>query len=70
VWAHGAPVWTLTLLFAIVTAARIVLSEWVVPLLTATLVPLAPTLGLHPWVIAFVALSASNLWSLPYQFAS
>ena len=71
VWAHGAPVWTLTLLFLIVTAARIVLSEWVaVPLLTATLVPLAPTLGLHPWVIAFVVLSASNLWSLPYQFAS
>jgi len=71
VWAHGSPVWTLTLLFAIVTAARIVLSEWVaVPLLTATLVPLAPTLGLHPWVIAFVVLSAANLWSVPYQFAS
>jgi len=71
VWAHGAPAWTLTLLFLVVTAARIVLSEWVaVPLLTATLVPLAPTLGLHPWVIAFVVLSASNLWSLPYQFAS
>ena len=71
VWAHGAPAWTLTLLFLIVTAARIVLSEWVaVPLLTAILAPLAPTLGLHPWVIAFVVLSASNLWSLPYQFAS
>src|SRR5262245_35944571 len=71
VWAHGAPAWTLTLLFLVVTATRIVLSEWVaVPLLTATLVPLAPALGLHPWVIAFVVLSASNLWSLPYQFAS
>ena len=71
VWAHGSPVWTLTLLFAIVTATRVVLSEWVaVPLLTATLVPLAPTLGLHPWVIAFVVLSAANLWSVPYQFAS
>ena len=71
VWAHGAPAWTLTLLFLIVTAARIVLSEWVaVPLLTATLAPLAPTLGLHPWVIAFVVLSAANLWSVPYQFAS
>jgi hypothetical protein len=33
-------------------------------------VPLAPSLGLHPWVIAFVVLSAANLWSVPYQFAS
>ncbi len=70
-WAHGSPVWTLTLLFVIVTAARFLLSEWVaVPLLTATLVPIAPTVGLHPWVVAFVVLSAANLWSVPYQFAS
>ena len=41
VWAHGSPAWTLTLLFAIVTAARFLLSEWVaIPLLTATLAPL------------------------------
>jgi di/tricarboxylate transporter len=70
-WAHGSPVWTLTFLFVIVTAARFLLSEWVaVPLLTATLVPIAPTVGLHPWVVAFVVLSAANLWSVPYQFAS
>ena len=70
-WAHGSPVWTLTLLFVIVTAARFLLSEWVaVPLLTATLIPIAPTVGLHPWVVAFVVLSAANLWSVPYQFAS
>jgi DASS family divalent anion:Na+ symporter len=70
-WAHGSPVWTLTLLFGIVTAARVVLSEWVaIPLLTATLTPLAPTLGLDPWIVAFVVLSAANLWSVPYQFAS
>ena len=70
-WAHGSPVWTLTLLFIIVTAARFLLSEWVaVPLLTATLVPIAPTVGLHPWIVAFVVLSAANLWSVPYQFAS
>ena len=70
-WAHGSPVWTLTLLFVIVTAARFLLSEWVaVPLLTATLVPSASTVGLHPWVVAFVVLSAANLWSVPYQFAS
>jgi len=70
-WAHGSPVWTLTLLFVMVTAARFVLSEWVaIPLLTATLVPIAPTVGLHPWVVAFVVLSAANLWSVPYQFAS
>jgi len=70
-WAHGSPVWTLTVLFLIVTAARFLLSEWVaVPLLTATLVPIAPTVGLHPWVVAFVVLSAANLWSVPYQFAS
>ena len=70
-WAHGSPVWTSTMLFLIVTAARFVLSEWVaVPLLTATLVPLAPAIGLHPWIIAFVVLAASNLWSVPYQYAS
>jgi divalent anion:Na+ symporter, DASS family len=70
-WAPGSPVRTLTLLFAIVTAARVLLSEWVaVPLLTATLVPIAPAVGLHPWVVAFVVLSAANLWSVPYQFAS
>src|SRR5262245_64957888 len=69
--AHGSRVWTLTLLFGIVTAARVVLSEWVaIPLLTATLTPLAPTLGLDPWIVAFVVLSAANLWSVPYQFAS
>jgi di/tricarboxylate transporter len=70
-WVHGSPVLALTLLFAIVTAARFLLSEWVaIPLLTATLTPIAPTLGLHPWVVAFVVLSAANLWSVPYQFAS
>jgi DASS family divalent anion:Na+ symporter len=70
-WAHGSPARTLALLFAIVTAARVLVSEWVaVPLLTATLVPIAPTVGLHPWVVAFVVLSAANLWSVPYQFAS
>ncbi len=54
-----------------VTAARFVLSEWVaIPLLTATLVPIAPTVGLHSWVVAFVVLSAANLWSVPYQFAA
>ena len=70
-WAHGAPAWTLTVVFAIVTAARFVMSEWVaIPLLTATLLPLAPTLGVHPWAVAFVVLSASNLWIAPYQFSS
>jgi hypothetical protein len=70
-WAPGSPVLTLTLLFTIVTAARFLLSEWVaIPLLTATFTPIAPTLGLHPWVVAFVVLSAANLWSVPYQFAS
>jgi divalent anion:Na+ symporter, DASS family len=70
-WAHGSPVWMLTVLFVIVTATRCLLSEWVaVPLLTTTLVPIAPTAGVDPWVIAFVVLSAANLWSVPYQFAS
>jgi di/tricarboxylate transporter len=70
-WAHGSPPRSLTLLFVIVTAARFLLSEWVaVPLLTATLVPIAPAVGLDPWVVAFVVLSAANLWSVPYQFAS
>ena len=70
-WTHGSPAWMLTVLFVIVTATRCLLSEWVaVPLLTTTLVPIAPTAGVDPWVIAFVVLSAANLWSVPYQFAS
>jgi len=70
-WAHGSPARTVALLFAIGIAARFFLSEWVaVPLLTATLVPIAPAVGLHPWVVAFTVLSAANLWSVPYQFAS
>jgi di/tricarboxylate transporter len=70
-WTHGSPAWSVTLLFASVVAARVLLSEWVaIPLLTAALVPVAPAMGLHPWVVAFVVLSAANLWSVPYQFAS
>jgi len=70
-WAQGSSVRALTLLFALVTATRFLLSEWLaVPLLTATLIPIAPTVGLHPWVVVFVVLSAANLWSVPYQFAS
>jgi len=70
-WAHGSQVTAFTLLFAIATAARFALSEWVaVPLLTAALVPIAPAIGLHPWVVAFVVLSAANLRSVPYQFSS
>jgi di/tricarboxylate transporter len=69
--AHDSPLPTLALLFTLVTASRFVLSEWVaVPLLTTALLPLAPVIGFHPWVIAFVVLSAANLWSFPYQFAS
>jgi len=70
-WASGSTVSALTLLFTLVTASRFFLSEWVaVPLLTATLVPIAPSFGFHPWVVAFVVLSAANLWTVPYQFAS
>jgi len=70
-WAHGSPGWTLTVLFLIVTAIRFLLSEWVaIPLLTATLLPLAPALGVHPWIVAFVVLVASNVWIAPYQSSS
>ncbi|HKW95479.1 MAG TPA: SLC13 family permease [Methylomirabilota bacterium] len=70
-WSRGSPAPTLALLFTVATATRIVLSEWVaVPLLTGVLVPIAPTLGLDPWVLAFVVLSASNLWTVPYQLAA
>jgi di/tricarboxylate transporter len=70
-WAHGSPGWTLTVLFVIVTGMRFLLSEWVaIPLLTATLLPLAPALGVDPWIVAFVVLVASNVWIAPYQFSS
>jgi len=69
--SHRSPAPTLALLFALATATRFLLSEWVaVPLLTGILVPIAPGLGLDAWVVAFVVLSASNLWTVPYQLAA
>ncbi len=69
--AHASPMWSIAVLFALTLATRVVLSEWVaVPLLTVTLLPAASALDLHPWVIAFVVLLGSNLWTLPYQYAS
>jgi DASS family divalent anion:Na+ symporter len=69
--AHCSPLWSVAVLFLLTLAARVALSEWVtVPLLIVALLPAAPTLDLHPWVIAFVVLLGSNMWTLPHQFAS
>jgi len=69
--AHCSPLRSVAVLFLLTLAARVVLSEWVtVPLLTVALLPAAPALDLHPWVIAFVVLLGSNMWVLPHQFAS
>lgn len=69
--SYGSTAVNVTVLYAVVLAARIVLSEWIaVPLLTVALVPVAPLLGLGPWPVAFVILTGANLWALPYQFTS
>jgi Na+/H+ antiporter NhaD/arsenite permease-like protein len=69
--AHSSPAWSIAALYLLTLAVRVVLSEWVaVPLLCMALLPAAPALDLHPWVIAFVILLGSNLWTLPYQYAS
>ena len=31
--------------------------------------PIVPAFGMHPWVIAFIALAASNVWFLSYMNA-
>ena len=69
--AHCSPVWSLAALLLLTLGVRVVLSEWVaVPLLTVALLPAAPALDLHPWVIAFIVLLGSNMWTLPHQYAS
>jgi len=68
-WAHASPARAVVVLFLFAVCARVLLSEWVgIPLLTLMLLPVAPALALHPWVVAFVILVAGNLWLLPYQF--
>jgi di/tricarboxylate transporter len=69
--AHSSPAWSIAALYLLTLAVRVVLSEWAaVPLLCVALLPAAPALDLHPWVIAFVILLGANLWTLPYQYAS
>lgn len=66
---EAGPAVAIAALLGMTVAARFVLSEWVgVPLLTVAFLPAAATLGLHPWIIAFVVLVGANLWLLPYQF--
>ena len=36
-------------------------------LLSATLIPAAPSIGLSPWLVGFVVLFVGNAWLLPRQ---
>lgn len=66
--AVGSPGALAVLLGLFVYACRLVL-PWVPAtlLLSLTLVPAAPRLGLSPWVVGFVVLVTANTWLLPGQ---
>jgi di/tricarboxylate transporter len=66
--AVGSPGALVVLLGLFVQACRLVL-PWIPAtlLLSLTLVPAAPRLGLSPWVVGFVVLVAANTWLLPGQ---
>jgi anion transporter len=66
--AVGSPGTLVMLLGLVVYACRLVL-PWVPAtlLLGLVLVPVAPRLGLSPWVVGFVVLTTANTWLLPGQ---
>lgn len=64
--AIGHPEATVVVLAVFVAACRLVLPR--VPtnfLLSIALVPVAPRLGLAPWLVGFVVLTVGNTWLLP-----
>jgi divalent anion:Na+ symporter, DASS family len=64
----GSPSALVILLGLVVYACRLVL-PWIPAtlLLSLVLVPVAPRLGLSPWVVGFVVLTTANTWLLPNQ---
>lgn len=64
--AVGHPAAFVVLLGVFIAACRLVLPR--VPtnfLLSLALVPVAPSLGLSPWLVGFVVLTVGNTWLLP-----
>jgi di/tricarboxylate transporter len=68
VQAIGSPGALVMLLGLVVYTCRLVL-PWIPAtlLLSLVLVPVAPRLGLSPWVVGFVVLTTANTWLLPNQ---
>jgi di/tricarboxylate transporter len=66
--AIGSPDALVILLGLVVYACRLIL-PWIPAtlLLSLVLVPVAPRLGLSPWVVGFVVLTTANTWLLPNQ---
>jgi anion transporter len=66
--AIGSPGALVMLLGLVVYTCRLVL-PWIPAtlLLSLVLVPVAPRLGLSPWVVGFVVLTTANTWLLPNQ---
>jgi DASS family divalent anion:Na+ symporter len=63
-------------LFVVAFAIVVFLARFVIVSITSATVmftivfsPLVPLYGMHPWVIAFIALAASNVWFLSYMNA-
>jgi di/tricarboxylate transporter len=66
--AIGSPDALVILLGLVVYACRLIL-PWIPAtlLLSLVFVPVAPQLGLSPWVVGFVVLTTANTWLLPHQ---
>jgi hypothetical protein len=68
-----SPSWVLVLLIMLLLAAFVCVVRLCVPwipailLLSLALVPVAPDLGLKPWVVGFVVLVMANAWLHPSQ---
>ena len=66
--AIGSPDALVILLGLVVYGSRLIL-PWIPAtlLLSLVFVPVAPQLGLSPWVVGFVVLTTANTWLLPHQ---
>lgn len=63
-------VWLLVPVLCVVTfLIRFVVVSWTASavLITTILMPLCPTYGIHPWIIAFTCYCCTNTWNVIYQ---
>jgi CRP-like cAMP-binding protein/di/tricarboxylate transporter len=69
-WTPGPIVFVLAVAMLSVLARLLIEQDLTVVLGTLTLVPVAPALGTHPWLVAIALLATSVAWILPTQTPS